>query len=83
MRSIFMRCFVLIESSKDRFSQFVVGGILGIFAFHFMINIGMAMGIMPVTGIPLYFISYGGSALWSGLISIGILIGFSARRYTT
>ena len=79
---IFVRCFVLIETSKDRFSQFVVGGILGIFAFHFMINIGMAMGIMPVTGIPLYFISYGGPALRSGLLSIGLLIGISARRYS-
>jgi rod shape determining protein RodA len=79
---IFIRCFVLIETSKDRFSQYIVGGILGIFAFHFMINVGMAMGIMPVTGIPLYFISYGGSAMWSSLISIGILTGISARRYS-
>lgn len=79
---IFMRCIVIIETSKDRYSQYVAGGILGIFAFHFMINIGMAMGIMPVTGIPLYFISYGGSALWAGLISAGILIGISARRYS-
>ena len=79
---IFIRCIVLIETSRDRYSQLVVGGILGIFAFHFMINIGMAMGIMPVTGIPLYFISYGGSALWSGLISVGILMGISARRYS-
>lgn len=79
---IFVRCFILIETSKDRFSQYIVGGILGIFAFHFMINVGMAMGIMPVTGIPLYFISYGGSAMWSSLISIGILIGISARRYS-
>jgi len=47
-----------------------------------MINIGMAMGIMPVTGIPLYFVSYGGSSLWTGLISIGILTGISARRYS-
>ncbi len=79
---IFIRCIVLIETTRDRYSQLVVGGILGIFAFHFMINIGMAMGIMPVTGIPLYFISYGGSALWSGLISVGILMGISARRYS-
>jgi rod shape determining protein RodA len=79
---IFFRCIVLIETSKDRFSQYVVGGILGIFVFHFMINVGMAMGIMPVTGIPLYFISYGGSAMWSSLISIGILTGISARRYS-
>jgi len=79
---LFFRCVFLIETCKDRFSQFVIGGLLGIFAFHFMINIGMAMGIMPVTGIPLYFVSYGGSSLWTGLISIGILTGISARRYS-
>ena len=79
---LLFRCIVLIETSKDRFSQYVIGGLLGIFAFHFMINIGMAMGIMPVTGIPLYFVSYGGSSLWTGLISIGILTGISARRYS-
>lgn len=79
---IFIRCINLIETARDKYSQLVVGGIFGIFAFHFMINIGMAMGIMPVTGIPLYFISYGGSALWSGLISIGVLMGISSRRYS-
>lgn len=79
---LFFRCVFLIETCKDRFSQLVIGGLLGIFAFHFMINIGMAMGIMPVTGIPLYFVSYGGSSLWTGLISIGILTGISARRYS-
>ena len=79
---LFFRCVFLIETCKDRFSQLVIGGLLGIFAFHFMINIGMAMGIMPVTGVPLYVVSYGGSSLWTGLISIGILTGISARRYS-
>ena len=39
--------------------------------FHVLVNVGMAMGIMPVTGIPLMFLSYGGSSLWTGLIGIG------------
>ena len=75
---------VLFSSKHPRIDLaiYVIGGLLGIFAFHFMINIGMAMGIMPVTGIPLYFVSYGGSSLWTGLISIGILTGISARRYS-
>ncbi len=51
------------------------------FAFHFMINVGMAIGIMPITGIPLYFISYGGSSLWAAFMAIGFLLGISSRRY--
>jgi rod shape determining protein RodA len=59
----------------------VCSGFFGMFFFHFMINVGMAIGIMPITGIPLYFISYGGSSLWAAMISIGFLLGISARRY--
>ena len=53
----------------------------GNFFFHFTINVGMAMGVMPITGIPLYFISYGGSSLWAAMSAVGILLGISARRY--
>ncbi|MFZ2913141.1 MAG: FtsW/RodA/SpoVE family cell cycle protein, partial [Rectinemataceae bacterium] len=66
---------------KDRYLSFVVAGIMGMFFFHFLINAGMAMGIMPITGIPLYFLSYGGSSLWAAMIAVGILLGISARRY--
>jgi len=45
------------------------------------VNIGMAMGIMPITGIPLFFLSYGGSSLWTGLICIGLLLNIYFRRY--
>lgn len=79
----FMRCIVLIETLKDRYASYVTAGLLGIFVFHFMINVGMAMGIMPVTGIPLFFISYGGSSMWIAMASTGILMGISARRYST
>jgi rod shape determining protein RodA len=51
--------------------------------FHFLINAGMAMGIMPVTGIPLFFLSYGGTSLWTAMIAVGLLLGISARRYRT
>lgn len=75
------RMLGLVSSTKDRYSMLVCGGFFGMFAFHFMINVGMAIGIMPITGIPLYFISYGGSSLWAAFMAIGFLLGISSRRY--
>lgn len=48
--------------------------------FHFMINVGMVMGIMPITGIPLLFLSYGGSSLWTAMTGIGLLMSVNLRR---
>jgi rod shape determining protein RodA len=48
-----------------------------------MINAGMAMGIMPVTGIPLFFLSYGGASLWAVMVAIGLLLSISAKRFRT
>jgi rod shape determining protein RodA len=78
---LFRRCILLIKSSKDVYATTLVAGILGMVFFHFFINAGMAMGIMPITGIPLFFLSYGGSSLWTILIAVGLLLGISARRY--
>ncbi len=77
------RCVAVIKSVRDRYAAYVVAGIMGMLFFHFMINAGMAMGIMPITGIPLFFLSYGGSSLWVVLLSVGIVLGISARRYGT
>ena len=52
----------------------------GIFAFHMTENIGMTMGLLPITGIPLPFVSYGGSSLLSNFIMIGLLLNISGRR---
>jgi rod shape determining protein RodA len=71
----------LVESTKDKYASLVCAGLFGMFFFHFMINVGMAMGVMPITGIPLYFISYGGSSLWAAMSAVGLLLGISARRY--
>lgn len=79
--ALLYRIVSLIETTKDRYSMLVCSGFFGMFFFHFMINIGMAIGIMPITGIPLYFISYGGSSLWAAMTAVGFLLGISARRY--
>ena len=50
------------------------------FLFHILVNIGMNMGIVPVTGIPLPFVSYGGSSLLTNLIAIGIILSISFRK---
>jgi rod shape determining protein RodA len=50
-------------------------------SFHFLINVGMTMGIMPITGIPLLFMSYGGSAAISVMLGIGLILSIYVRRY--
>ncbi len=86
--AVFALFFVLLRRSaaimrglRDKYATYVTAGIMGMIFFHFMINAGMAMGIMPITGIPLFFLSYGGSSLWVILGAIGILLGISMRRY--
>ena len=49
--------------------------------FHFIINVGMAIGIMPITGIPLFFLSHGGSSLWTAVIGVGMLMSIYHHRY--
>ena len=55
-------------------------GITGIFIFHMVENIGMTMGLLPITGVPLPFVSYGGSSLITNFMCIGLLLNISARR---
>jgi rod shape determining protein RodA len=70
---VLVRGYLIMRRSRDSFSVMVVGGILGMLFYHFAINVGMTMGVMPVTGIPLPFISYGGSSLLSILASMGLI----------
>ena len=58
----------------------IASGIAGIFLFHMTENIGMTMGLLPITGVPLPFVSYGGSSLLTNLMMIGLLLGISGRR---
>jgi rod shape determining protein RodA len=78
---ILVRSLIIIDRSNDRYGVAIGGGIVGMIFFHVIINTGMAIGIMPITGIPLFFLSYGGSSLWTASIGIGILLSIYQRRY--
>jgi rod shape determining protein RodA len=66
--------------SKNKFGSLAAVGLISILATHLIINMGMDMGLMPVIGIPLPFLSYGGSALISNMFMLGLLMNFFAHR---
>ena len=74
------RAFRIALLSKDPFGTFVAAGVFAMIAIQVFVNVGMTIGIMPITGIPLPFISYGGSALIADFIGIGLLQGIHVRR---
>jgi len=78
---IVMRGAQIALEAKDKFGSLLAAGISSIFFFHILINVGMVLGIMPVTGLPLSFVSYGGSSLLVGMISIGILINIRMNKF--
>ena len=75
------RGIAIIYNAKDIYGTLVASGIVGMFLFHIIINMGMTVGIMPITGIPLPFMSYGGSFLITSLASTSILFNIEMRRY--
>lgn len=78
---IVMRGAQIALEAKDKFGALLAAGISSIFFFHILINVGMVLGIMPVTGLPLSFVSYGGSNLLVGMISVGILINIRMNKF--
>lgn len=68
------------KTAKDDLGSYIAMGIAGIFFFHMIENIGMTMGLLPITGIPLPFVSYGGSAMVTNFICLGLLLNISGRR---
>lgn len=85
---IFISIFVLLlwqmliiaERQRSRFSRVYAYSVVSIFMFHFMLNVGMTLGLMPVIGIPLPFISYGGSSLWTFMLLIALMLRLDMNR---
>lgn len=69
----FFRAFMIARRTSDIFGRLVVIGVIAWFAFQTFENIGMTMGLMPMTGVPLPFMSYGGSSMFANLIGLGLL----------
>jgi rod shape determining protein RodA len=68
--------------SKDPFGTFLAAGVAAMFAIQMFVNVGMVIGIMPITGIPLPFLSYGGSSMLASCLGLGILLNVHMRRFT-
>ncbi|MDD3092499.1 MAG: FtsW/RodA/SpoVE family cell cycle protein [Clostridia bacterium] len=77
---IIIRCIYIASKCASYYGQFIVAGMSAMIAFHFIENIGMNIGLLPVTGIPLPFISAGGTNLIGSFAMIGIIISASIRR---
>jgi rod shape determining protein RodA len=76
---LLMRGFSIARRTSDPFGRLVCTGVIAWFAFQIFENIGMTLGLMPMTGVPLPFISYGGSSMFATLIGIGLLQNVHAR----
>ena len=75
------RCLVAAVTSTDRVGTLVAGGVLSMFIFQITVNIGMTMGIMPVTGVPLPFLSHGGTALLTNSFAVGMVLNVGWRKH--
>lgn len=74
------RLIVISKSSRDLFGSLIVAGVAAMLFVHIIENVGMTMGIMPVTGIPLPFLSYGGTFQLTNMIAIGLVLNISIKR---
>lgn len=80
---IIARCIKAAQEAKDSFGRFICIGVAAMLIFHTFENVGMCIGIMPVTGIPLPFISYGGTSLLTNMIAIGIVLSVTRHSHGT
>jgi rod shape determining protein RodA len=78
---LMMRILSTAKQARDRVGVFIVMGLFSIFLFHFIVNVGMIVGLMPITGLPLPLMSYGGSSLLSTLAAIAIVMNVRMRRF--
>jgi rod shape determining protein RodA len=77
---LLLKILKIADRQKNTFNRVYAYCVASIFFFHLMVNIGMVIGLMPVIGIPLPFLSYGGSSLWSFTLMLFILLRLDAAR---
>jgi rod shape determining protein RodA len=78
---VLMRLIHNAQTAPDRAGTFVVMGVVAVLAFHVLVNVGMVVGFMPVTGIPLPLMSYGGSSVLFTFLALGIVMNIRMRRF--
>ena len=78
--ALILRMMVLAHRTPDKFGSYLIIGVAAMMFFHIFENVGMSIGIMPVTGIPLPFFSYGGSSMITNMLGIGLVEGVYLRH---
>lgn len=78
---LLFRGLMIARNARDAYGFLLAGGIVAMWTFQVLQNAGMALGIMPITGIPLPFVSYGGSALFTNCAAVGLLLNVWVRRH--
>ncbi len=78
---IIFRSIYNAQTARDNLGMFIVMGVVGIYFFHLIVNVGMVIGLMPTTGIPLPFMSYGGSSVLTAFIALGLVLSVRRCRY--
>jgi rod shape determining protein RodA len=76
-----MRIVQNAQAASDRAGMYLCMGVAGLLLFHMLVNVGMVVGRMPVTGIPLPFMSAGGSSIWSNFLALGLVNNVRLRRF--
>jgi rod shape determining protein RodA len=77
---LIVRCLQITQNLRNRFTNLVIIGSISIIAFHIFVNIAMTLGMMPVVGVPLPFLSYGGSFTLTLAILIGFMLNAQAQN---
>ncbi len=80
---MFLRMLTAAANTEDEFGAAIVSGAVGLLFFHVLVNVGMTVGLMPVTGLPLPFISYGRSAFIADMVAVGLVINVGLRGERT
>ena len=80
--ALVIRCFVIASKCRSKYGKYICIGVGAMILFQTFENVGMCIGVMPVTGIPLPFISYGGSSMITNMIGMGLVMSVAARQQT-
>src|SRR5690349_1816074 len=76
-----MRIIQNAQTAPDRVGMYICMGVAALLLFHILVNVGMVAGLMPVTGIPLPFMSFGGSSIWTFFLALGLVNNVRLRRF--
>ena len=80
---IMFRCVLIAMQTRDNFSRLMVAGVVGMIGFQTFVNVGVATGMLPNTGMSLPFVSYGGSSMWTNMIAVGLVLNVGLKRSKT